>query len=60
MINNVETLAREAGEPGSRMLCPTGHVIRGTERKESATLVVAVENDRPSAVIGSEITCEVL
>ena len=42
------------------MLCPTGHVIRGTERKESATLVVAVENDRPSAVIGSEITCEVL
>ena len=35
----------------TRMLCPAGHVIRSTKRKERATLVVAVENDRPTAVI---------
>ena len=28
-------------------------MIRSTKREEGATLVIAVENDRPSAVIGT-------
>ena len=50
-FNNVETLACKAGEPGSRMLCPAGDVIRMMKEKESVTLDLAVEIDRSPAVI---------